>query len=455
MSSPSIDAPRFRAILLRSIGLPVGLMACVALALAYLGDRFPAAAPALAAILCAVALVAVGRRTVARLTRSHEELIALAERRGDALRACEVQSRALFDAARDAILVVDDVGTVLDSNVAASALVGRERSSLLRTCFIELCGDPTGTATRFAKALRTASAGGELRLRHSDGSSRDVEFSVAVDVLPGRHLLVLRDVTERKRFEEEIRRLNSTLDLRVRERTAALEALNRELESFSYSVSHDLRSPLRHINGYSDLLRKSATGSLDPKAARYLETIVDAAHRASTLVDELLAFARMGRVEMRNCEIDMGTLVGEVRTEVEREAEGRDVRWYVGPLPRVRGDAAMLKLAVRNLLSNALKYSRPRPVAEIRIEAERVGEEFVFRVRDNGVGFDMSAADSLFGVFKRLHSDDQFEGTGIGLANVRRIVERHGGRTWADSRLGEGATFSFSIPDRRERGAPR
>ena len=263
-------------------------------------------------------------------------------------------------------------------------------------------------------------------------------------------------LAERERYEEQIRRLQESLDQRVRERTAALEALNRELESFSYSVSHDLRSPLRHINGYSELLRKSACGRLDASTARYLDTIADAARRASTLVDELLAFARMGRREMRNVEIDMDALVDEVRREVEREVEGRDVRWYVGPLPRTRGDAAMLKLAVRNLLSNALKYSRPRAVAEIRIEAERVGEEVLFRVRDNGVGFDMSAAHSLFGVFKRLHSEAEFEGTGIGLANVRRIIERHGGRTWAEARLGDGATFFFTLPEPgAERGAER
>jgi light-regulated signal transduction histidine kinase (bacteriophytochrome) len=292
-----------------------------------------------------------------------------------------------------------------------------------------------------------------VRLLHSDGTTRDAELTAVRDMAPERHLLVLRDLTDRKRYEEEIRRLQSAVEQRVRERTAALEALNRELESFSYSVSHDLRSPLRHINGYSDLLRKSASGGLDARAARYLDTIANAAHRASTLVDELLAFARMGRVELRNSEIDMSALVHEVLRDVESEAEGRDVRWYVAPLPRVRGDSAMLKLAVRNLLSNALKYSRPRAVAEIRIEAERVRDEFVFRVRDNGVGFDMAAADCLFGVFKRLHSESEFEGTGIGLANVRRIIERHGGRTWAEARVGEGATFSFSIPvPRAEKG---
>jgi PAS domain S-box-containing protein len=429
-------------------------MACAAGAIAFLGERLPAAVPYLVPILGAGALAAVGRSALSRLLRAHEQLHEAVKQRDEALRSCEQQLRAVFDAARDGLLVVDSQGTVLDANAAASVLVGRERAWLLATHFSQLCAEESAASLRLARALKAPCVPVELRLLGSDGTARDVELTVAREIDRGRHLLVLRDLADRKRYEEQTRRLQASVEQRVRERTAALEALNRELESFSYSVSHDLRSPLRHINGYSELLRKSASGGLDESTTRYLDTIADAARRASTLVDELLAFARMARLEMRNAEIDMGTLVDEVRQEVEREAEGREVRWYVAPLPRVRGDASMLKLAVRNLLSNALKYSRPRQVAEIRVEAERVRDEIIFRVRDNGVGFDMSAAASLFGVFKRLHSETEFEGTGIGLANVRRIVERHGGRTWAESRLGEGATFFFTIPDpRAERGA--
>jgi PAS domain S-box-containing protein len=453
LDTPRIEPPAVTRIRFGAIRLPVGLLACSALALAAAHEQVPFVAGVALALVAGVALVvvAVSRRKLLELTRSLHQAVALARRRAEALWATERQARAVFEAAHDAFLVVDEIGTVIDANLAAASLVGKDRAQVLTSRFSELRadGEPHDSRPELALALWADGDRTELQLRRTDGSVRDVELTITRDVLPGRHLLVLRDVTERKRQEEEIYRLNATLEIRVRERTATLEAINRELESFSYSVSHDLRSPLRHINGYSELLQRSASGALDAKAVHYLDTIVSSAKRASTLVDELLAFSRMGRAEMRNGEVDMNVLVDEVRREVEIEAQGRDVRWYVGPLPRIRGDASMLKLAVRNLLSNALKYSRPREVAEIRIEAERVRDEIVFRVCDNGVGFDMAAADMLFGVFKRLHSDAEFEGTGIGLANVRRIVERHGGRAWAESRAGQGATFSFSIPDRR------
>jgi len=221
---------------------------------------------------------------------------------------------------------------------------------------------------------------------------------------------------------------------------------NQELEAFSYSVSHDLRAPFRHIVGYAELLRDGGIDRIGPQAARYVETIIESATYAGTLVDNLLAFSRMGRTTIHPVEVDMNTLVRESIVEASRDAEGRNVVWKVGDLPAARGDLMMLRLAVGNLLSNALKYTRPRAEAVIEIGGEERAGETVYFVRDNGIGFDMRYVDKLFGVFQRLHRMEDFEGTGIGLANVRRIVARHGGRAWGEGVEGVGATFFIALP---------
>ena len=231
-----------------------------------------------------------------------------------------------------------------------------------------------------------------------------------------------------------------------------LQRSNKELEAFSYSVSHDLRAPFRHIVGYANLLKNREGPNLSDKGRHYVETIIEAAFSAGTLVDNLLSFSQMGRHALNRVTGDMGALVEEVRRKVLRDVgPERVVRWEVAPLGRAYADPAMLRLVLENLLSNAVKYTRGRDEAVIEVGRlpPRDGES-VFYVRDNGVGFDMAYVDKLFGVFQRLHRVEEFEGTGIGLANVRRIVERHGGRTWAESRLGEGATFYFTLPVREE-----
>jgi two-component system, chemotaxis family, sensor kinase Cph1 len=228
---------------------------------------------------------------------------------------------------------------------------------------------------------------------------------------------------------------------------AELERSNKELESFSYSVSHDLRAPFRHIVGFSELLRESASG-LDDTQRRYVDTIIESAFSAGRLVDDLLSFSQMGRASLLPIEVDVNRLVQDVRRMLAPDMEGRTIDWRIGDLGKAHADPVMLRLVLQNLLSNAVKYTRSRETAVIEIGVERRPGEAVFSVRDNGVGFDMAYVGKLFGVFQRLHRVEEFEGTGIGLANVRRIIERHGGRTWAEGALDKGATFFFALPDR-------
>jgi light-regulated signal transduction histidine kinase (bacteriophytochrome) len=242
--------------------------------------------------------------------------------------------------------------------------------------------------------------------------------------------------------------------LRTAEEMAQLNAeltrSNQELEAFSYSVSHDLRAPFRHIVGFAELLRERESGSLSDTGKRYLRTIIDSAHFAGTLVDNLLGFSRIGRASLQFSIVDTAVLAGEVRDQVLEDIAGREIEWRIGALPRVRADLFMLRLVFQNLISNAVKYTRPRQKAVVEIGSERGNGETIFFVRDNGVGFDVQYASKLFGIFQRLHRMEDFEGTGIGLANVRRIVGRHGGRTWAEGEVNRGASFYFTLPDSPE-----
>jgi signal transduction histidine kinase len=242
----------------------------------------------------------------------------------------------------------------------------------------------------------------------------------------------------------------ATLDREVAERRLAgarLEAANAELESFSYSVSHDLRAPLRHVSGFVNLLSERARGGLDEKSQHYLQVISASAQRMGVLIDDLLAFSRTGRAEMKVTRVELRPLLDEAIRELAGEADGREICWSIRALPEVAGDPAMLRQVWFNLVANALKFSRPRSPARIEIGAEvRGADEVRCWIKDNGVGFEMRYADKLFGVFQRLHTSDRFEGTGIGLANVQRIIARHGGRVWAEGKVEEGAVFWFSLP---------
>ncbi|MDO8991072.1 MAG: PAS domain S-box protein [Sideroxyarcus sp.] len=260
-------------------------------------------------------------------------------------------------------------------------------------------------------------------------------------------IVVLRTRVERQQAENEIRSLNRELEQRVAARTADLEAANKELESFSYSVSHDLRSPLRAIDGFSHILLEDYAGTLDDEGKRMLKIVRDNTSRMGRLIDDILKFSRSGRTEINAAEIDMAKMAREVMGELQTGvAQVPKLQFEVGSLPPASGDHAMMRQVFVNLLSNALKFSRTRETPRIELGASIEGNETVYHVKDNGVGFDMQYADKLFGVFQRLHSVEEFEGTGIGLAIVKRIITRHGGRVWAESKINEGATIYFSLP---------
>ncbi len=252
------------------------------------------------------------------------------------------------------------------------------------------------------------------------------------------YYLIHHDIDTRRRVAAELQR-----------RGELLQAANKELEAFSYSVSHDLRAPLRHIDGYAALLAKSAGQGLNEKAQRYLQTISDSAKQMGQLIDDLLVFSRMGRQEMLHTTVDLNQLVKTVIHDLRLDLQGKTISWTIGSLPQVPGDPAMLRQVYMNLISNAVKFTASRPVPRIEIGAKEGAGEVDLFVSDNGVGFDMQYVNKLFGVFQRLHRNEEFEGTGIGLANVRRIVHRHGGRTWAEGALDQGATFHFSLPLKR------
>lgn len=282
---------------------------------------------------------------------------------------------------------------------------------------------------------------------------------VAVGLILWASWIIQRDATRRKRAEEEVHRLNAELEQRVRQRTSELQAANKELDSFSYSVSHDLRSPLRAMDGFTRILLEEHRRELAPEAQRYLEIIRNSAVHLGALIDGLLAFARLGRQDVNRRTVAMDSLARHAIEDLGAEREGRQVELIVGSLPSCEGDPVLLRQVFVNLLSNALKYTRPRELARIEIGSLRLEEMGassrsvaaadcpVYYVRDNGVGFDARYRHKLFGVFQRLHRQEEFEGTGVGLATVQRIIHKHEGAVWAEAEVDQGATFYFTVGD--------
>ena len=361
---------------------------------------------------------------------------------------------AIIESTDDAIIGKTLDGIVTSWNKSAERMFGYRSGEILGHSITALI--PEARAGEEQEILEKIRSGISIRhyetvRRCSDG--RLIDVSVTVSPLKNQQGEIIgaskiaRDITERKKSEEELRKYREQLEELVSKRTVQLEVANKELEAFAYSVSHDLRAPLRHIDGFLDLLKARTTDILDDKSLHYMETIANAARRMGMLIDDLLAFSRMGRKEMAAQRVELGDLLQEVIAEFGAETQAREIEWHIGELPVVSGDRAMLHVVLVNLISNALKFTQKQSKAEISIGSlPGAAEESVVFVRDNGAGFDMQYASKLFGVFQRLHGVNEFEGTGIGLANVRRIIARHGGRTWAQGEVGQGATFYFSLP---------
>ena len=373
-----------------------------------------------------------------------------------ARRDAERKLRTLVDNLPHCIARFDEDGRHLFVNPAVSRTFGAPAEHFVGKTFAELGkpgeqGENALLAQRVAAAFRDGLANKtEVHWQTAQGSRVFEVLHVPEKDESGKVVSVLgiaHDISELKKVEAEVRTLNRELERRVAARTAELQEANRELETFTYSVSHDLRQPLRTIDGFLGLLKKRMGGTLDDESRRYMATVSEAALRMARLIDDLLSFSRSGRFELSKAPVDLSALAHEVAREQEQETPGRAVEWRIGELPVVVGDHAMLRVVFSNLISNALKFTQTRQCAEIEIGSQPSGEgEIAVYVRDNGVGFDIQYANKLFGVFQRLHGVDEFKGTGIGLANVRRIIARHGGRTWAEGKVDGGATFYFSLP---------
>jgi PAS domain S-box-containing protein len=371
-------------------------------------------------------------------------------------------TRSLIEASLDPLVTINAEGKITDVNLATEKATGFTRNSLIGTDFSDYFTEPEKARIGFQKTFENESViDYPLSIRHTSNKIIDVVYNATVyRNEQGKVIGVFaaaRDITERNRIREkrtsELIAANKELAFQNEEKQKLTDKLifaNKELETFSYSVSHDLRAPLRHINGYVDLLLSRFYDSLPEKGRHYLDNIADSSRQMGTLIDDLLQFSRIGRQEKRLINLDMNIIVHEVLVSIKQDNPERNIEWRIARLPQVYGDKALLHLVWTNLLSNAVKFTRAREKTIIEINVLDENDAFIFSIHDNGVGFDMQYAQKLFGIFQRLHSTDEFEGTGIGLANVHHIILRHGGRTWAEAEPDKGATFYFSLPKNKE-----
>ena len=358
----------------------------------------------------------------------------------------------------DPILWISEDGRIWKVNEAVCQSLEYSREELLERTIPDVAPDFSADqwSSHWEDLKRQGSLRFETRLLTRDGRLLDVEVAANLIACQGREFncAVVRDISQRKRAEAEILQLNQTLEQRIADRTAQLEAANKDLESFAYSVSHDLRAPLRAINGYGQILVEEQSQRLDAEGLRMLGIVGKESKRMGTLIDDLLAFSRLGRQAIHARAVDLGSLAQDVFATCQGQGQGqgqgqepeRKIDFRLLPLPPALGDPALLRQVMINLVSNAIKYTRSKAVAEIEIGGRVEGNEHLYWVKDNGVGFDMQYAGKLFGVFQRMHSEAEFEGTGVGLAIVERVIQRHGGRVWAEATLDQGTTIFFTLP---------
>jgi PAS domain S-box-containing protein len=380
------------------------------------------------------------------------------------LQESQARLSGIIESAMDAMISVDSSQRITIFNEAAEKMfrcrageaLGQSLDRFIPARFREA---HRGYVDSFGRTGVTSRAMGSLQALsglRTDGEEFPIEASISHIEVGGQqtYTVILRDIAERKLAEEQILRLNAELEQRVEERTAELSAANKELESFTYSVAHDLRAPLRHIDAFSKILVEDCAASLPPEAHHYLNNIRNSATKMSQLVDDLLNLAHVGRQELNRRPTPLSALVNEVLADLKEETAGRTLEWHIQPLPAVECDPGLMKQVFANLLSNAVKYTRPRSVAVIEVGyRQKNGDSAVF-VRDNGVGFNMKYANKLFGVFQRFHRAEEFEGTGVGLATVDRIVRKHGGHIWAEAAVDKGATFYFTVAGLEQAPAP-